>query len=368
MQLHETDDAGNALKSRLGQFGLLVIEPGLQTTVQDGGRWGFQALGVPTSGALDPDALFLANALVGNAAGDAALEIRFSGPRLRARGGPMLVALAGSSAQLFVHDRERATHHPSGHAVEISHGTEFGVSALAGSGVATLAFSGGIEVPAIFGSRATHLRSGMGGHEGRALRAGDLLSVGRRGAGARPMMLPSAMRPESNPRLRVVLGPQDDWFTDDAINALLENPFTLTQEADRMGMRLAGPELRHRKGYDLPSDGIVTGAIQVPGSRQAIILLADHQTTGGYPKIATVISADLAKLGRLLPGARIEFEAVSVQEAEALARSHRASLARLVDAMTPAVSHAMISEAALNRANLISGVVDADQKDADDDK
>jgi biotin-dependent carboxylase-like uncharacterized protein len=346
---------------------LLVIKPGLQTTVQDGGRWGYQAMGVPTSGALDGDALVLANALVGNPPNAAALEIRHSGPTMRVQGEAIIVALADATARLTVRVAEKASHYPPWHAVSVPPGAEFGVCGPTAWASALLAIAGGIDVPAVFGSRATHLRSKMGGHEGRALQTGDTLRLAPRDTGALPLMLPAPPKFHREPRLRVVLGPQDDWFTDEAIGALLENPFTVTQDADRMGLRLAGHELPHRESFDLPSDGIVTGAVQVPGSRQPIVLLADHQTTGGYPKIATVISADLARLGRLVPGDRLWFRPVQAREAEALARQHSVWLARLVGSMVPAVPPAMLNEEALSRANLISGVVHADPNGAVDE-
>jgi allophanate hydrolase subunit 2 len=159
-------------------------------------------------------------------------------------------------------------------------------------------------------------------------------------------------------RLRVVLGPQDDHFTNKALDAFLSQPFTVTPEADRMGLRLSGPPLDHAGGFNIVSDGIATGAIQVPGSGQPILLLADHQTTGGYPKIATVISADLPAAGRLKPGDEIGFAAVSLAEAQEARRSLEAAFDRRLRGLVPVQTPAVLNRAALYGGNLISGVVD----------
>lgn len=160
-------------------------------------------------------------------------------------------------------------------------------------------------------------------------------------------------------RFRVVLGPQDDYFTDAAIRTLLEATYTVTQATDRMGMRLDGPLLEHAKGFNIVSDGIAPGAIQVPGNGLPIVLLADRQTTGGYPKVAAVISADLAALGRLMPGAKVAFEAVSIDSAEAARRQMAADIADLEASVTAARREGVIDEARLMAANLVSGMVDA---------
>ena len=160
-------------------------------------------------------------------------------------------------------------------------------------------------------------------------------------------------------RFRIVFGPQDDYFTEKGKKTLLESTYTVSPASDRMGMRLAGPPLEHAKGYNIVSDGIAPGAIQVPGNGAPIILLADRQTTGGYPKIATVISADIPALGRLTPGAHVAFEAVDIPAAEAAHRQFRAELDGLAERIVPVRSTPQIDEAKLRAANLVSGMIDA---------
>jgi len=210
---------------------------------------------------------------------------------------------------------------------------------LTDSNAAVIAISGGINVPLLYGSMATSPNAMIGGLDGRLLRDGDRLDLGEGIISDTPEMqikpLPSVLSGNPAP-IRVVMGPQDQRFTDQAIATLTSHDYRLTPVLNRMGMRLDGPVLEHIDNADIPSDGIVTGSIQVPGNGIPIILLADHQTTGGYTKIATVISADLPKLARLRPGQNIRFQAISVEEAEAIAREHEQAIRRQIAAMTPA--------------------------------
>jgi allophanate hydrolase len=320
--------------------GLRVLAPGLHTTVQDLGRPGYQALGVPPSGALDGFSLRLANALVRNALGAPALEILLSGPTLEVAADTVRVALVGTDASLAIGSQrsfaspdavspsgawargaETARILAAGQSVTLSRGEVFEVIAGHGSACCYLAAEGGIAVPLVLGSASTYVRAAIGGFEGRALRHGDFvpLAVARASAGAE-LRLPSSMTATGDQPIRVVLGPQQECFTAAALAALLGGEFRISPSADRMGMRLDGPLLRHRRGWDIVSDAIATGAIQVPGSGQPILLLADHQTTGGYPKIATVVSADLPVVGRRRPGDTLRFTAVTVEAAEELCR------------------------------------------------
>lgn len=337
---------------------LKLLQLGPQTTVQDLGRLGYQAYGVPVCGALDPVALRLANRLVGNEEGAAALECRLAGPSAEVQGGAVRVALAGAEATLDVTVEGETTTYPAWRAVDVPEGATFRVSALRGSGCAILAIAGGIDVPQVLGSRATDLKGRFGGYEGRALASGDLLTIG--GAPEGPCLeLPSPPPLAFAGTLRVVLGPQADAFSKEGMATFLGTPFRVSREADRMGMRLEGTPLAFTEGADIVSDGIATGSIQVPGSGLPIVLLADHQTIGGYAKIATVISADLPLAGRLLPGAEIRFVAVSVAEAEAARHMLERDLIRLIGALAPVREGARIDEQALFSANLISGVVTA---------
>ena len=339
---------------------LVVEAAGPADTLQDMGRVGHQAAGIPVSGVLDPEALGLANALVGNDPGEAAIEVRLAGPTLRVEAASVRVALGGTSSGLEILAPEKRLV-PPWCSVRLEQGAVLRVPALRGSATACLAVGGGFDVPVVLGSRSTCLRAGFGGLEGRRLSAGDRLGL-RRDAAADRRELRLARPPDLAPpeRVRVVLGPQDDRFTGDALEALLSAAFEVTRDADRMGLRLRGPRLDHAAGHDIVSDGIATGAIQVPGDGQPIVLLADHQTTGGYPKIATVISADLPALGRLGPGAVLRFEAVTLDAARAARAEAARRVADLVAGLEPVLTDPMtLSSAALLAQNLIGGVVDA---------
>jgi biotin-dependent carboxylase-like uncharacterized protein len=337
---------------------LRVVTPGLHTTVQDLGRLGYQKIGVPVSGALDGPGLVLANALVGNDAGAAALEMLLGGPTLEVAADSVRVALAGAGAWLEIGGRALA----AWQSVALARGEVFRVVLGEEAACAYLAVEGGIAVPLVLGSAATYARGGFGGLDGRALRAGDVVPLAvaqaRQRAELRLPQPPDAARAAP---IRLVLGPQLEFFTDAAVAVLLEGEFRISPQSDRMGMRLDGPRLAHRAGWDIVSDAIPTGAIQVPGSGQAILLLADHQTTGGYPKIATVVSADLPVVGRRRPGDPIRFAAVTVEEAEELARAESRRLAALIASLEPVRDAAALDLASLYGGNLISGVVSAQE-------
>lgn len=338
---------------------LVILQPGPQTSVQDLGRVGFQAYGVPVCGALDPPALRLANALVGNGEGAAALELRLAGPVFEVAGGSARLALAGADAVIEVEQGGEARRFPSWRAVDVAEGARVRIGALKASASAVLAFAGGVDVAPVLGSRSTDLKGGFGGHRGRALAAGDRIPLGGAALGGPCLELPHPPSLAFAGRLRVVLGPQADAFTEAGLDTFLGTPYRVSREADRMGMRLEGTALAFRRGADIVSDGIATGSIQVPGSGLPILLLADHQTIGGYAKIATVISADLAAAGRLLPGAEIRFEAVAVEQAEEARRSQERALSAGLATLRPVRATPRLDMDALMGENLISGVVSA---------
>jgi 5-oxoprolinase (ATP-hydrolysing) subunit C len=340
---------------------VLVESPGLFTTLQDLGRFGRQNLGIPVSGALDTVALRIANALAGNPEPLAALEIRGAGPVMRVEADSMRIALAGTTAVLEILGEARRVV-PGWHSVRLVRGDVFRVGPLRDTATCYCAVEGGFAVPGLFDSQSTYVRGRLGGFDGRALRAGDKL----------PLALPKApergeLRLDGRPpygagdTVRVVLGPQERHFTEAGIAAFLESSFTISNQADRMGLRLHGPTLEHAAGHDIVSDGIATGSIQVPGTGLPIILLADHQTTGGYPKIATVASVDLPQLGRMRPGETLRFQAVTVEEAEAARRAQENEILRLIDALAPVRADARLDSETLLAANLISGVVSSDE-------
>jgi biotin-dependent carboxylase-like uncharacterized protein len=347
---------------------LRVIAPGVMTTVQDLGRPGYQRLGVPPSGALDHVSMRAANLLAGNPPTAAVLEIAYAGPTLAVEGDSARVAFAGATAAIDVLAadgsgiRERLRPLES---TRLTAGERLLIGALTGSAVAYLALEGGLALATVLGSRATLTRAGLGGFSGRALRAGDRIPLCQPVAAEREeLTLPAppgqflAQGPARPARIRVVLGPQDDHFTAGGLGTFLSASYTITRAADRMGMRLAGPPLEHsQKGCNILSDGIATGAIQVPGDAMPIVLLADRQTTGGYPKIATVISADIPRLGRMAPGDQLIFVAIDVAAAEAAAARLAAEIAAMPQRLMR--RDAAFDAAKLMRENLVSGMVDA---------
>ena len=342
---------------------LRVIAPGLMTTVQDLGRPGYQALGIPVSGALDPPSLRAANLLAGNPPGTGALEMALQGPTLAIEADSVRIALAGATAPIEIRDAESdaIVDRPAAlTSIRLRRGQVVRIGALSGSSVAYLAVEGGLALAPVMGSQSTLVRAAIGGVHGRALKAGDLVPLRRRAADEREEVMLPALALPAPARVRVVLGPQDDYFTEAGIRTLLASTYTVSQASDRMGMRLAGPTLEHSgRGSNIVSDGIAPGSIQVPGNGLPIVLLADRQTTGGYPKIATVISADIPALGRMTPGSKVAFEAVDVETAEAAARQLAAALAAMAGEIVPLRREPTIDPARLMGENLVSGMVDA---------
>jgi antagonist of KipI len=305
-----------------------VVKPGLLTTVQDRGRWGSQSFGVSVSGAMDVYSHRLANALAGNDADAATLEVTIAGPELEfddAR----TVAVTGAVFDVTVDDRPI----PLRSAVEVSAGSIMRFGRRLRGSRAYVAVAGGIATPSVFGSRATHLPSGMGGLDGRALRSGDRLPLGPPPRAFRLVRRPRISEssaawtlPDGRAALRVLPGPQLDRFLPAAWEALQSSPYNVASDSNRMGYRLVGPSLDTGRTLDVISDATPTGALQVPASGQPILLMADRQTTGGYPKIASVISADISVAGQLGPGDTITFVACSAQEALAALIAQERSL------------------------------------------
>ena len=306
---------------------LHVIKAGMLTTVQDRGRWGFQSRGVPVAGPMDLCSHRLANALAGNDADAATLEVTLVGPEL-GFDDERLVAVAGAEFELTVDGRPA----PMCAALVLAGGSQLRFGRRSRGARAYVAIAGGISLPKIFGSRATHLVSGMGGLAGRALKAGDELPLGHpsrpprtSSAAPRPQVL---TMPDGRATVRVLPGPQQEYFAKSALDALQSAPYTITTSSDRMAFRLEGPALTHTHGADIISDATPLGALQVPASGQPILLMADRQTAGGYPKIATTISADISLAGQLGPGDMISFAVCSPREAmAALIAQERALMA-----------------------------------------
>jgi len=292
---------------------LTVLEGGLLTTVQDLGRRGYQRYGVPVAGAMDAFALQAANRLVGNEPGEAALEITVAGPTLQASDN-CLVAVTGGDLGPRVNGRPL----PMWLAVFVRRGSVLDFAGQRTGARAYLAVAGGIAVLPVLGSRATYLSGGFGGHQGRALRAGDVLPIGHAPADLLALAgqgLPPEARPAyaAAPTVRAIPGPQDDYFTTEALATFFSSEYVVSATADRMGYRLQGPRLAHRGPAEIISTGVVSGAVQVPADGQPIVLMADHQTSGGYPVIATVVSADIPLLAQCLPGSRLRFAPTKIE-------------------------------------------------------
>ena len=337
-----------------------IVSPGAFTTVQDLGRTGYLNIGVPPSGALDPVALRLANRLVGNEQGAAGLEVLFAGPEIAVRAGSVRVAVAGAQSGIEVVCPEPARV-PAGRSVTLPRDARFRVMPLRTAACACLAVAGSFDLEPCMGSLATYARGCFGGFEGRILKAGDLVPLRRGEAPDGPELQlggTSGAATRDSAAIRVVMGPHEEHFAPAAIEAFLTGEFTVSQSSDRMGARLEGLRIEPRDHIGFISDGMTAGAIQVPGSGRPVILLADHQTSGGYPRIATVISADLPLVGRQRPGGRLVFRKVDVADAEAARRGHEQAVAAQIRRIGPAAASPRVDLDSLYSGNLISGVVD----------
>lgn len=326
----------------MSTLALEIQEPGLQTTVQDKGRYGYQRYGVPVSGAMDLFALRASNILVGNDDGEAALEITALGPRIRFAT-PTWIAITGADLSPTLDGRSL----PTWEAVEVAEGGVLAFGGPADGMRAYLAVAGGIDVPPVMGSRSTYLKGPFGGFKGRALQAGDILptlSPGERSFVKRRMAR-GTPRPiyGHNHDLRVVMGPQKSAFTAEAISTFLAATYTISMDSDRMGYRLDGPAVEHAAAADIVSDGTPLGAVQVPGDGAPIILLADRGITGGYAKIATIIGSDTGKLGQAMPGDTLTFREISVEEAHAACKDQEEVLDAIADTGTTAETLSAVS-------------------------
>ena len=310
---------------------ITVLNPGLLTTVQDQGRIGYQQFGVSVSGVMDPRSASLANILVGNDEKEAVLECTMMGPHLQfdkanciaITGGDLMPTLDGKPI-------------PNYTAVKVEAGQVLKFTMPKTGCRAFIAFAGGLDIPEVMGSRSTYMKAKIGGVEGRKLVKGDVIGFRAPKAELKNMnfrSMASEFVPRKEYTVRVVLGPQDDYFTDAGIETFLSQVYTVTAEFDRMGCRLEGAAIQHKDGGDIISDGIAFGAIQVPSSGQPIIMLGDRQTTGGYTKIANVISADFRILAQLKQGDKVRFEKVSVKADQDALLTQRAALKTIRNAL-----------------------------------
>ncbi|SFQ37212.1 biotin-dependent carboxyltransferase family protein [Hymenobacter arizonensis] len=312
---------------------LSILRPGLLTTVQDLGRHGYQKDGIVVSGAMDATALRVANLLVGNSENTAGLEITLLGPKIRFET-DCLIALTGAHLSPALNGQPVGLNRP----VRVTAGTVLAFGAPVAGGRAYLAVSGGFALAPVLGSYATYLRAGFGGLHGRALQTGDVIPcTGPTDTGHRLLQQlaadePAAAwqqarwtpnselcpRPRPRPVIRALRGPEYEQFSAESQRDFWQQPYTVTTEADRMGYRLQGPVLSRQTNVELLSTAVTFGTVQVPANGQPIVLMADHQTTGGYPRIAQVISADFSALAQVVPGQAIRFQEVTLAEAQAL--------------------------------------------------
>jgi biotin-dependent carboxylase-like uncharacterized protein len=317
---------------------LHVVAPGLWTTVQDLGRPGFQHLGIPVGGALDPTSLRAANVLVGNPPGAGALEVAYVGPTLAVEAEEVRMSLVGARAAIEILPDVTA---PSGeqigtlYSVRLRRREALRIGALLGGSVLYIAVEGGFDIPPVLGSVSTCVRCGFGGWRGRQLLANDRLPLCRTLASTREEFRLDGLDLAPPPRFRALPGSQSGFFSEQELAEFFASQYTISAQSDRMGMRLIGRPLTHNRGRDFVSDAVAPGSIQIPASGQPIVLLADRQTTGGYPKIATVISADLPALGRLAAGAKIAFEPVTLETAETARRKLLAEINSLHQRIVP---------------------------------
>jgi len=299
-----------------------VLSPGLLTTVQDLGRPGLAGLGVPAGGAADAHALRLGNLLLGNEEGAAALEATLVGPELLFEEAA-LVVLAGAPFGA----RLDGAPLPPWKTVEVPAGGRLAVGRAHSGARACVCVRGGLDLPPVLGSRATDVATGFGGLDGRPLGAGDRLSVGPARGAPKGRRVDAAAARWSGPRrrLRVTPGPQGDWFGEDVVEAFFSRSFRVSASSSRTGVRLGGEALT-APARSLVKEGVVAGAVQIPPGGLPIVLFVEHPSTGGYPKIGSVISADLSALAQLRPGEEVRFARVSFEEARRLLLDREARL------------------------------------------
>ena len=301
---------------------ITVIQPGLMTTLQDEGRWGYQASGFPVSGCMDKRALHDANILVNNAPDEAVLEMQVLGGSFLFHGDTYF-ALTGADMQATLNGAPVRRYC----ACKASAGDKLELGAAVSGRFAYLSVAGGFRVEQVLGSKSTYVKCKIGGFSGRALKADDELPLNHETPWLWNGYLKEAPAPEilREITVRVTAGPQESMFTEKGLRDFYSQIYTVSDQSDRMGFRLNGAPVESKSGVDIISDAIVEGSIQVPSNGKPMILLADRQTTGGYAKIATVVSADIPKLVQCMPGATVRFEKATVEEAVRIYKEEKKS-------------------------------------------
>ena len=329
---------------------LVVSSIGPASSVQDRGRYGAQRYGLVPSGAMDQLTLAAANTLLGNEVFAACVEIGPFTASFTARDGAVRIALAGAERNADIDGRAVAMNS----SITISEGETLTLGFARGGSFSYLAIEGGIDGGAMFGSRSVNQRAGLGSPYPRPLQAGDELSApGASGTAEHRIELPAP-----SGAIRVVWGPQDDEFSDEARQRFIDSEWKISATSDRMGYRLEGPVIQHLHGHNIVSDGTVRGSIQVPGNGAPIVLMPDRGTTGGYPKIATVISADFGRFAQTPAGTAFRFQAVSMKEAQAEAKKFAELLRSLPDLLRE-LDGLELNLEALQGANVAGSAVSA---------
>lgn len=305
---------------------LIIQSPGALTTVQDLGRWGSQAIGMPVSGAMDAPALIRGNILLGNPDNAAGLEITMTGPSVMFKEGNGAIAVTGGDLQPKLNNQPV----PNWTVLPVKDGDVLTFGGVCGSGFrAYLCVSGGVDVPLVMGSRSTYMKAKIGGLEGRKLAKDDTLTTGQPGAFKAGVSCPENLRPDysCNKPLRTVLGPQDDYIKPEGVKTFLSAEYKLSSSSDRMGSRLEGTAIiEHVKGPDIVSDAIPMGAVQIPGQGLPIVMMADRQTTGGYVKIGVVHALDVARLSQFMPGSIVRFSQITQKQGIEISKNEAAAL------------------------------------------
>lgn len=338
---------------------LEIVSPGAFASIQDDGRRGFRRIGVPWAGVLDRRLMRIANALAGRPEYAPVIECFDGGLHVVAHGGAVKLAVAGD-AVVEIDDTGGRRQLAPWRSLTLAAGEALRIRKMDNGRIATVAVAG-LDVPAVMGSTSTYVRAGLGGASGsgRALTTGTRLALAPATDESRGLDRVLAQAPAADTRpIRVVPGPQADHFGTDALATLVSGNYRVSAEADRMGIRLEGARLEHAGAAEIVSDATVPGSIQVPGAGQPIVLLADAQTAGGYPKIATVITADLGRLAALRPGQTLRFAAVTATEGARIARATEAETRALIASIRPLPADG-VDLVALYSSNLVDGVVHA---------
>ena len=309
--------------------GFKVVNSGIFDTIQDLGRFGFQQYGMIVSGAMDSYALRVGNRLLGNEENKAGIEISTPGLSLEVLN-QTVIAITGANFNPTINNFSA----PMWEAIEVKKGDVISFNQIKSGCRSYLLVVGGVDVPIILGSKSTYVRGKIGGLKGRPLRKTDIINIGKTNQELQNIIgrkvlannLPDYY--EEN-KIRIILGPQDDYFNKDGLHAFLNSFYEITVYSDRMGYRLKGPKIESKNGSDIITDGIPLGSIQVPRNGMPIVMLADRQTTGGYAKIATVISVDIDKFAQIKPGNKIRFRKVNLEEAHRLLQEREKNITDL---------------------------------------